>query len=274
MTGQIFNIQKYALHDGPGIRTTVFFKGCPLKCAWCHNPESIKSASELTMNEDKCISCKHCSDFTDPEPCPTLALERVGKSYEADQLLTEILKDVVFYDQSHGGVTFSGGEPLMQASFLLEMLKLCHAHNVHTTLDTTGYAKWSAIEPLLPYVDLILYDLKHLDDTLHQSHTGVSNKLILENFKRIIETNDVYVRVPLIKGFNDDDENIRQLIEVSTHEHVLQINLLPYHAYAENKYDHLVQKTEFQSFAQPSEKRINEIVQMCQSHDIKTYIGG
>lgn len=274
MTGQIFNIQKYALHDGPGIRTTIFFKGCPLKCAWCHNPESMKLASELTLNMEKCIGCKHCSEFTDAEACPTLALEQVGKTYSVKSLFDEITKDVVFYDQSHGGVTFSGGEPLFQHIFLLEILKMCKEHNIHTTLDTTGFAQWEHIKKLLPYVDLILYDIKHLDDDLHHSYTGVSNQLILENFKKIIKTNDVYVRVPLIKGYNDDEKNILKLCELVKDDHVKKVNFLPYHSYAENKYSHLVDKKVFKTFEKPSEERLNAILDLCKLHDINAYIGG
>lgn len=274
MTGQIFNIQKYALHDGPGIRTTIFFKGCPLSCEWCHNPESIRQEDELIFNASKCIKCDHCSDFTIAEPCPTLALEAVGKSYTVTEIMDEILKDVVFYDQSGGGVTFSGGEPLMQHEFLLDVLKDCKKHDIHTTIDTTGFSNWNHIEKLLPYVDLFLFDIKHLDSDRHKALTGVPNELILDNFKKIIQSNDVYIRVPLIKSFNDQMENIKTIIAFAKSKHVLQINFLPYHAYASNKYDHLVNKLQFKSFDKPDQAFIDLVLKECEENNVTAYIGG
>lgn len=274
MKGQVFNIQKYALHDGPGIRTTVFFKGCPLKCLWCHNPESIKTEQELSFNSDKCIKCSSCSEFTNAEACPTLALEQVGCLMTVQALFDEIQKDIVFYEQSSGGVTFSGGEPLLQSDFLLEILKMCKKHNIHTAIDTTGFSAWEKIAPLLDYVDLFLFDIKHMSSEIHQQFTGVPNELILENFKKIILTNDVYVRVPLIKGFNDSLENITELCRFVKSKHTIQINFLPYHGYAENKYSNLLQDREFSKFEKPDEEHIQKIIEVCKKYQIICKIGG
>lgn len=274
MTGQIFNIQKYALHDGPGIRTTVFFKGCPLACPWCHNPESIQVEQEMTFNQAKCIGCNMCDDFTKPDPCPSEALQFVSKSYTVEELMSEIMKDHVFYEQSQGGVTFSGGEPLLQSDFLLEVLKRCKEADIHTCVDTSGFVSWDTFKPLLAYVDLFLYDIKHTDGDVHKRLTGVSNQLILENFKKLIKTNDVYIRIPLIAGVNDDEINILKIQKLIQTNHVKQVNLLAYHNYAENKYDQLMNDYKFVLFEKPSEERIQAIKSFFESTGVKACIGG
>lgn len=274
MTGQVFNIQKYVLHDGPGIRTTVFLKGCPLSCQWCHNPESIRDGQELTFNRSKCINCKHCNEFTEPDPCPSEALSFVSKTYSVDEIMLEIMKDHVFYDESGGGVTFSGGEPLLQNDFLFEVLKACKQEGLHTAVDTSGFASWSSFDQIKEYVDLFLYDIKHTDDEKHRCLTGVSNELILENFKRLIQTNDVYVRLPIIKNVNDDAVHFKHVKDLLTDDHVIQVNLLPYHNYAENKYDQLMIKSDFKAFERPSDQQLESIKQFFESFNIRTYIGG
>lgn len=274
MTGQIFNIQKYALHDGPGIRTTVFFKGCPLSCKWCHNPESIRSEQELTFNKAKCINCNTCSDFTDPDPCPSEALKHVSKTYTVERLLEEILKDHIFYEQSKGGVTFSGGEPLMQGDFLLEILRACKSKDIHTTVDTSGFADWSIIDKIRPFVDLFLYDIKHTDDQVHQSLTGVSNQLILDNFKKLVEHNDLYLRLILLKGINDNERHYNEILKMINPDHVIQINLLPYHNYAENKHSQLKNDTVFTAYQRPDDADLAHAKAFFEKHGIKVVIGG
>lgn len=274
MNGLVFNIQKYVLHDGPGIRTTVFLKGCPLDCKWCHNPESIKTEIEKMFNEEKCIGCNECDKFMNPEPCPTTALEYVGEVYTHEELFREIEKDILFYDKSGGGVTFSGGEPLMQSGFLLGVLKLCKERGIHTAVDTTGFSNWDNIKPILPYVDLFLYDLKILNSDKHKKYTGVENELIIENFKKISKTNDIYIRVPLIKSINDDDENIKEICRLAKKYNAVQINFLPYHNYSENKYRNLVSHTEFINFEKPSKERMDQIIEICNSFEVQAYIGG
>jgi len=274
MTGQVFNIQKYVLHDGPGIRTTIFFKGCPLSCKWCHNPESIRRDQELSFNKGKCIGCNHCNDFKDPEPCPSEALSFVSKDYSVDELMIEIMKDHVFYEQSGGGVTFSGGEPLLQSDFLLEVLKVCKKNGLHTAVDTSGFSPWANFERLKPYVDLFLYDIKHMDSDKHKALTGVGNKLIIDNFKQLILDHDVYLRLPIIKGVNDDAENMKEVRSLITSDHVLQVNLLPYHNYAENKYNQLMNHIEFEAFQRPSDEQLESLKSFFESFNITTYIGG
>lgn len=274
MTGIVFNIKKYALHDGPGIRTTVFLKGCPLSCKWCHNPESMAFDAELILYKEKCIACKSCDDFTNPEPCPTLALEQVGQVYSAQKLMKEIMKDVVFYDQSHGGVTFSGGEPLSQSDFLLEALKTCKAEGLHTAVDTSGYASWDVFEAIMPYVDLFLYDIKHLDNNAHETMTGVPNREILSNLERLLLSNQVILRVPLVKGYNDNRDMMEQLIQMAQHENVQKISFLPYHNYAENKYLHLVDHRDFEAFSKPEQVFMDWLMARCEAEGIQAQIGG
>lgn len=270
--GLVFNIQKYALHDGPGIRTTVFLKGCPLSCQWCHNPESIRPDIEIIYNENKCIHCGMCHNFTKAEFCPTLALEYVGKEMTPQEVFDEIAKDIVFYDQSGGGVTFSGGEPLLQSDFLLELLKLCKKHQIHTAIDTSGMIDFSRIEPLLEYIDLFLYDLKHMDRQIHKKYTGSYNDLIKDNYLKIIQTHEVYLRIPLIKGVNDSLEHINAVLDFAMHDHLIQVNLLAYHAYAEHKYE----KTDraFKMFEPPSQDSLEALKDLCLSKGLECKIGG
>ena len=235
-TIRTFNIQKLSTEDGPGIRTTVFFKGCPLRCRWCHNPEGIDPRPQLMwfgircigcqtcvktcengvlkltkdglqINREKCLRCGNCA-----EACPSTALELVGKDYSVEKLFIEVEKDRPFYEQSKGGVTCSGGEATMQTQQLLEFLKICKQNQIHTALDTCGYLKWENLEKLLPYVDLVLYDLKLIDSKKHREFTGVPNELILENAKLIAKRgNTMWIRTPIIPGHTDSDENIKQI---------------------------------------------------------------
>jgi len=274
MTGEIFSIQKYALHDGPGIRTTVFMKGCPLTCQWCHNPESISNEQEKIFYKDKCIGCNTCNDLSDPENCPSEALQYVSKTYSVDQLYDEIIKDHVFYEQSGGGITFSGGEPLLQVDFLVEVLKVCKKHDLHVTIDTCGFVPWEKFEKVLPYVDLFLYDIKHTDSKVHHELTGVDNELILNNFNKLIQVKDVYVRLPILKGINDQVSHFNEVISLSKSDHVLQVNILQYHNYAENKYEDLMNDYVFRLFERPSDESLEEIKIFFQKQGIKAIIGG
>jgi len=239
--GLIFDIRRFTVHDGPGIRTTVFFKGCPLRCWWCHNPES------------------HC--YYPEESLKTLKLggkkfylkEMIGQWMSVEEVMSELRADLVFYSESSGGVTLSGGEPLMQPEFLLELLKECKADNIHTTLDTSGYADRVIMENIKPYTDLFLYDLKLVNDTDHIRYTGVSNKLILENLMYLIsEEKQVIIRIPVIPDITNTKKNIQaikkflsQLVNERKSASSLKISLLPYHSIAKNKYSrfHMDNKT-------------------------------
>ncbi len=212
MSGFISNIQRFTIHDGPGIRLTVFFQGCPLSCWWCHNPECIPDAH-------------YNSGF---------AVKEIGER----PLLEEIKKELLFMDESGGGVTFSGGEPLMQPVFLRKMLTLCRAEEIHTAVDTSGLAPQKVFDELVDLPDLFLFDLKVIDDTLHRKYTGVSNRQILKNLARLNDRKKgVILRVPLVPGITDTEKNITDILSLlSGMPGLRKINLLPYHAMAESKY--------------------------------------
>lgn len=221
--GIVFDIKRYALHDGPGIRTTVFLKGCPLSCWWCHNPEGILEIPEEVIKyrgEEK------------------IGTEIIGQEMSVEKLMKEIEKEVIFYDESSGGVTFSGGEPLMQFEFLKAMLNACQQNNIHTAVDTSGYAPFDQIEAIIPDVDLFLFDLKVMDNKLHQKYTGTDNILIIENLKKL-DKKDIktVIRFPVIPGITDTKKNINQIkIFLQNLKNIHEIDLLPYHRFAEKKY--------------------------------------
>ena len=227
MKGIIFDIKRYAIHDGPGIRTTVFFKGCPLNCWWCHNPESISPEIQ-----------KYARTVTF-DGVEVQVEDTVGREVTVEELFDEIRKDSAFYEESGGGVTFSGGEPFMQPAFLKEIAALCHNHGVHVTIDTSGQTSKANLEALLPYTDLFLYDLKLMDDKKHKEYTGVSNVRILENLAFLKERGGkVIIRFPVIPGYNDDEKNVSSTIGfmAGLKGSIEEVHLLPYHNIADGKY--------------------------------------
>ena len=244
MSGVIFDVKKYAIHDGPGIRTSFFLKGCPLRCWWCHNPESLDMAPALLRREDRCISCGLCENRTKHEKCPTLALEMVGRSVSPQEILEIARQDELFYDESGGGVTFTGGEPLSQPEFLSECLALCKERGIHTAVDTSGFAPPAVVKKIAPLAGLFLYDLKHPDPRKHKHYTGVSNERILGNLLLLDEMisgsrlkTEIYIRVPLIPTVNMDDETLRAMAELILKlRNASMVNLLPYHAAGSSKY--------------------------------------
>ena len=228
MTGIIFDIKRYAVHDGPGIRTTVFLKGCPLRCWWCHNPESfsveIIKVPRIVMLDGKSIE----------------TIETIGKEMHVKDLMDEILKDTMYYEESGGGVTFSGGEPLMQTDFLQAAIRACKEAGLHVAVDTSGVASQEQFERIIDDTDLFLYDIKHLNDQKHQAHTGVSNRLVLDNLAYLLDKKkDVIIRYPVIPGINDDEEQLAALVALlKSYRHQLpELHLLPYHAIARGKYE-------------------------------------
>ena len=249
MTAKIFDIQRSSFVDGPGIRTTVFFKGCNLRCAWCHNPESQLAATELMVYGDKCVGCGKClekcpHDLKSCELCgkcelycPAEARRVCGKDYTAQELLGEILADKLFYDTSGGGVTFSGGECMLQLDFLCEILQKCRENGVQTAIDTAGHVPFSHFERVLPFADLFLYDVKSMDVQTHKQYTGVDNTLILDNLAQLLSRGArVWVRVPVVTGVNDSEEEMRALTAfLEKHGLPERIELLPYHAMGESK---------------------------------------
>jgi len=262
----IFDIKKYAIHDGPGIRTTVFFKGCPLHCKWCHNPESIRFHPELGFRQRRCIGCGQCIKVcpnnaisiedgvitTDAEKCTQCykcvdacipaAREIIGSERDTKDIADEIEKDIMFYDSSGGGVTVSGGEPLAQPDALCTLLTECRNRGIHTTVDTTCYAKLDVVKRVRPLGDLFLCDVKHLDNTVHKKITGVSNELILSNIKWLDESGaNIIIRMPFVPGYNDSVSNIKALGEfVSALGNVLHVELLLYNSGGREKAKRLV----------------------------------
>jgi pyruvate formate lyase activating enzyme len=254
--GTILNIQRYCLHDGPGIRTTVFLKGCPLSCWWCHNPESRSAQVELVRSDSRCVRCGQCreacpqqhdpGDLQSPActrcgacvaACPTGARQFLGREMDVPEVLDVVLRDRLFYEESGGGVTLSGGEPLLQAEFSLELLQACRAASIHTAVDTCGFAPRETLLACAPHVDVFLYDIKACDDETHRRHTGVSNRLILENLAALAAVhNDIWIRIPLIPGINLADNELQSTADlVQSLRGVRQVNLLPYHALGTNK---------------------------------------
>lgn len=297
--GNVFNIQKYSLHDGPGIRTTIFMKGCPLKCIWCHNPESFSLEKQNIYTEHLCIHCNECLDVCPSEAinlesegtiidylkcektgnchevCPTNALEMVGEEMTAEEVLREVEKDRVFYEESKGGVTFSGGEPLMQWEFVYEVAKTCKEKGIHTALDTSGFVDWKVIDRMREVIDLFLYDVKHLDNDLHIELTGVSNEKILENLERLVYLNeDVKVRIPIIPGLNNEEDHIFALRKWMSSIGVKDIHLLPYHRTGMDKYERIGEVYSIPHVSEPKDEEMKKIKKYFENEGLIVKIGG
>lgn len=260
MEGVLFNIQRYSLHDGPGIRTIPFFKGCPLSCKWCSNPESQHPKPELIFKKSDCIRCGKCIEaceqqalsvsnafFIDRERCiqcgectqvcPTQALEMKGKRMTVADVMRELQKEENLYRRSGGGITLSGGEPLAQPAFARELLKACKEKGWHTAIETTGFTTPEVIADVFPYVDLALTDIKAINPAIHLANTGIENSQILENLLRISFLTKTIVRIPVIPGVNDNPEEIHNIAEFARlMSNVDTLHLLPYHSFGENKY--------------------------------------
>ena len=272
-TATIFDIERNSYVDGPGIRTTVFFKGCNLRCAWCHNPESQSAAPQMMFYKNKCTGCGKCKEKCPSALeqcdlcgkctlyCPHDAREICGKEYTVDEVLREIIKDKAFYEASGGGVTFSGGECMLQIDFLEEILKACKKNGIHTAVDTAGHVSFRSFERIFPHTDLFLYDVKCYDSEQHRHYTGVGNELILENLKRLLLAKvPVWVRVPVIPSVNDsfeEMENIRSLWDEDGKPE--KIELLPYHAMGEHKYTAIGK--DVQNFSVPTADDIKKLQQ-------------
>lgn len=279
-TATIFDIQRASMVDGPGIRTTVFFKGCNLKCKWCHNPESQKFQPQLLFYKNKCTGCGKCAEVCPHHLqkcdlcgkcelyCPNDARKVCGKSRTAEELLKEVAKDKVFYDTSGGGVTFSGGECMLQPEVLLELLQLCKENGIQTAVDTAGCVAWEYFERIMPYTDLFLYDMKCFSEELHIQGTGVSNKLILENLKRLSAefAGDIIVRIPVIGGFNDGEEEIHAMAKFLKALKIKEVELLPYHKMGEHKYEAADMK--FTEYTVPDKEKMEAYKRLFTPSDI------
>lgn len=240
MTGAIFDIQHFSVHDGPGIRTTVFMKGCPLRCKWCHNPEGLSKSLQLQFFEDKCIGCALCGErkhLSDAQKCPAGALKVCGREVDEDEVIAEVLKDKIFY-ADNGGITFSGGECLLQADFVASVLCKAKALGLHTAIDTCGYVPFEELEKTLAWCDLYLYDIKCFTSNVHKEYTGVDNLLIIDNLKRLdAAQKDIWIRIPVIPGFNNTVEEMSRIAElISSMPSIKQLTLMPYHTLGASKY--------------------------------------
>lgn len=297
-TGITFLIQRFSVQDGPGMRATVFTKGCPLSCWWCQNPESIHSFPELMVNVSACRMFGKCLDVCpvdaisiDPKQgktidrdkcnrcfdcvnvCPTGSLKRVGKYMTVKQVLEEIEKDEIFYRKSNGGVTISGGEPLFQEAFVYSLLQACKQRGFHTALDTSGYAPWQVFKKVLDYVDLILYDIKHMNSKAHKKATGQPNDLILSNFHKIPSRKIIWLRIPLIAGFNDTEENLKKVAELGREKEVEKVSILPLHKLGEGKYIELDKKYLIREMEIPSKEKIAQAKQFLEDFGLQVTIG-
>lgn len=262
MQGRLLDIKRMSVHDGPGIRTTIFLKGCPLHCRWCHNPESVSPKPEIGFHKKKCIGCKKCAEVCPAgahafdkgahifkrELCSTCgkcvvaclpgALEYYGRNISVEEAGKAVMEDKTFYAQSGGGCTISGGEPLWQAEFCAELFKLLRKDGIHCAIDTSGAVKWESFEAVLPFTDIFLYDVKHTDDRLHQEHTGGPARMILENLKRLSACGvPIEIRIPTIPGFNADERSMAAMGKLlSGLANIAGVRLLPYHL-ARSKYE-------------------------------------
>lgn len=266
----VFDIQRNSFVDGPGIRTTVFFKGCNLKCAWCHNPESQNFKPELLFYKEKCIGCGKCLQVC-PNGlqscqfcgncelyCPEDAKKVCGRKYTVEEVLAVLKKDMAYYENSEGGVTFSGGECMLQIDFLCELLKKCKECGLHTAVDTAGFVPWTSFEKILDYTDLFLYDIKCFDRELHLKYTGVENRKILENLEKLLSLKaNVILRIPVIGGVNDSVEEMQKICDFLKPYSLPPVELLPYHALGLHKFSALNRKGE--EFSVPEKSRMQEL---------------
>ncbi len=264
MLGTIFDIKHYAIHDGPGIRQTVFLKGCPLSCWWCHNPES-RGREIFSYEKEESIDGRKVHQ-----------IETIGKQYAVAGLMTEIEKDLIFFEESGGGITFSGGEPLLQFDFLMEVLEKCKQKSIHTCVDTTGFVSSEKMKKVAELTDLFLFDLKIVDDELHQKYTGISNHLILENLQMLDKLGkDIWIRFPLIPGINDDESNIFRMLEFLNHlqkKHPVQI--LPYHKIGKHKYSRFGIDYKMEGVEESSQKHIDSIKKYFEDAGFAVTVGG
>ena len=299
--GLIFNIERFCVHDGPGIRTVVFLKGCPLSCRWCANPEGMTPDPQVVFFADKCIGCgqcvavcpegvvvqtddgiltiaaercRHCSACV--EACPSRARLLYGKSMSVDEVFEEIYKDLPFYRRSEGGVTISGGEPLLQKAFTQRLLKLCADSNVHTAVETCGFSDWKTVSCTFADARLILFDFKHLHPLKHLKFTGRNNQQILENLKRLDAVGvPLIIRVPVIPGFNATADDMRTMADFVTGlKHPHACHLLPYHAFADSKYRLFNMKRPFYLTETPTIEMMKTFQDIWNRRGIETQIGG
>lgn len=292
--GVITEIKRFATHDGPGIRTTVFLKGCPLQCAWCCNPETVSKSPEIYFISKRCKGCGACKGACPDEAiedtkyrisrqecslcmgctfvCPEKALIRVGDEISVDSLINEVEKDLPFYG-TDGGLTLSGGEPLYQSAFATAVLKKSQEKGINTVLDTSGYARTNVVEEMAKHVDLVLMDIKHMNSDRHEEKTGVPNDLILENARIFARKTKVRISLPLITDFNDDEDNLRQTAEFAVSIGVSNLDINPLHTLGIDKYKYLGLESPFAGFRVPSQDEILRAKDIIASYGLDVTVG-
>ncbi len=300
--GLISGLQRFSIHDGPGIRTLVFTKGCPLRCLWCDNPETQLANQEISYRASRCIRCGECVKVCQAkavrlskrgrprinrrlcvacgrctEACPSGAMTIIGQRMAAEQLLCEVEKDVAFYRNSGGGITIGGGEPAVQAEFVTTFLKICKGElGINTAVETSGYTRLDSLEQITLQADLIYYDIKHLDPAKHRELTGVPNDLILENLKKISQQDrQVIIRIPVIPGYNDSDDNMRETAKFIANlgRGIRGVELLPYHGYGISKYKQLGRRYRLKNPQPPSDEQLSNLKVIIETSGIKAKIG-
>jgi pyruvate formate lyase activating enzyme len=302
VNGVVFNIQHYAIHDGPGIRTTVFLKGCPLGCLWCQNPESQDLKPVIFFNAEKCTGCGMCTEVC-PENaiqivaeksvtdrsrckgtgecaaiCPNEARSLMGRTMSGLEVFEDVNADAVFYQNSGGGVPLSGGDPVAQPAFATDILKRCQNAGIHTAVETCGFAKWQTLKNILRYVDLVLFDIKHMDPVKHRAFTNVSNELILDNAKKIRRQLELpmLARIPVIPGYNDSPDMLKTAAQFIARElgTAVNVHLLPYHRLGEAKYERLEKPGQRIRIVPPEDSHMQEVKGVFAAEGLTVYIGG
>ena len=289
-TGMVFDVKRYALHDGPGIRVTIHMKGCPLSCRWCHNPESRLSMPQVLFRKERCIACGACIDACPKGAvedlcsgcgacavaCPSGARELCGKEMSVDDVMAQILKESVFFDQSKGGITLSGGEPLYQPDFATALLKECRRRDIHTAVDTCGFVSRSVLMEALPFTGLFLYDIKHMDPEKHREYAGVDNEIILSNLEMLGTAGAlIHVRIPFVPEVNTDEKNLCSAgAFLGGVKGVAKVDLLPYHSAAEDKHRRWNLEYKLKGLRAPSEEVLKQGARILESYGLKVEIGG
>ena len=298
--GIIFNVERYCLHDGPGVRTVVFLKGCPLRCFWCQNPEGLNRKREIQFIVRNCIMCRTCASvcptnahqFVEDrhiflrercidcgrcvESCPAGALQYTGREVSVEGVVEEVLQDKDYYDLSKGGVTLSGGEPLMQPEFSKAVLEGCKLMSIHTAIETSLFAPWESVEMVLPYVDLIMFDIKHIESSVHKRVTGVSNELILENARKLLFEAKVplIVRTPIVPTVNDSSEVVVKIAEfIRGSSNLEYYELLPFHKLGQSKYQNLGLEYPAKDLERPSKEKMLELARAAEGVGVKVRVG-